>query len=437
MNKFSEWLEKRLLPLANKFEKQKYLKAISNSFMSIIPFLTIGSLAQVLISPPMDYTTMEPGFLCNFMKAWADLAAAIGTPVGAIYTVCMEFMALFVAAGVGYYLSKEHYKMKGFLPTVMAVVSYLILAGLGVDGAKTFDYMGGTGLFTAIFAAIISVELLHFLTEKKIGYISLEGQGVPEALTQSFAMMIPTTLTLLAIAAIHAIVVALTGATFPALMQVIMTPLLSATNTIWGGIILVFLVMTFWWFGIHDSAITGPMGAFWTTALTANIAAYAAGTATTALPYTITEPFWWFFIMIGGSGATFGLVLLLIFFCKSKQLKTVGKLGLIPAFFNINEPIIFGVPLMMNPMMYIPFVGVPVLNCVITYLAMAAGIVGRTVSYPGWNLFCPIAALLSTLDIKALVLDVLLIVIDAAVYFPFIKVIDKEKAAEEAKAVGE
>lgn len=432
MEKFSEVLEKKLLPLANKISGQKYIKAVSNAFMSIIPFLTIGSLALVLISPPMDYTTLEPGFVYSFMKGWASLAAAIRIPVRAIYKVTMEYMSVFVAAGIANYLGK-HYKMKGFTATVAGVVGYLILAGVDADSGTTVGYMGGTGLFAAIIASIVSVEMLRLLTDKKVGYISLEGNGVPEALTESFAMFIPVAIVLLVMGAIHWVIVLVTGNTFPELMTVIMTPLLNATNTIWGGIILVFLVMTFWWFGIHDTCITSPMKVFWTTALTANIAAYTAGTAITQLPYIILDPFWWFFVMIGGSGATFGLVLVLLT-CKSKQLKTVGKLGIVPAIFNINEPVIFGVPLMMNPVMYIPFVGAPLLNCIITYVCMSTGLIGKAIAYPGWNLFCPVAALLSTLDIKAMVLVFALIVVDALVYLPFVKVLDRQKLAEEQAA---
>ncbi len=432
MGKFSKWLEEKLLPLANKIAKQRYLKAISNTFMTIIPFLTIGSIALVLVSPVASSADLEPGLFKSFIEGWERLANAIALPVGSIYTICMECLSIFVAAGIGYFLS-QHYKMKGFTPTILSVISFLILGGLYGGFEKTWDYAGGTGLFTAIFSSIISIELLRFLLNKNFGKISLEGHGVPEALTESFAMLFPSVVVLLCMSILHTVVSTATGATFPALMQTIMSPLLSATNSIFGGVILVFLVMTLWWFGIHDTAITGPMGAFWAVALSANMAAYAAGSAANNLPYVITEPFWWFFIMIGGSGATFGLVFVLMFVCKSKQLKTVGKLGLIPAFFNINEPIIFGVPMMMNPLMYIPFVGVPVLNCIISYLAMSTHIVNATIAYPGWNMFCPIAALISSADVKAMILVLALIVIDALIYLPFIKVLDKIKLEDETK----
>lgn len=432
MEKFSNWLEEKLLPLANKIAKQRYLKAISNTFMTIIPFLTIGSIALVLVSPVASSADLEPGLFKNFIVAWEGLADVIALPVGSIYTICMECLAIFVAAGIGYFLS-QHYNMKGFTPTILSVISFLILGGLYGGFEKTWDYTGGTGLFTAIFSSILSIELLRFLLNKNFGKISLEGHGVPEALTESFAMLFPSVVVLLCMSVLHTIVSNVTGATFPALMQTIMSPLLSATNSIFGGVILVFLVMTLWWFGIHDTAITGPMGAFWAVALSANIAAYAAGSPANDLPYIITEPFWWFFIMIGGSGATFGLVFVLMFVCKSKQLRTVGKLGLIPAFFNINEPIIFGVPMMMNPLMYIPFVGVPVLNCIISYIAMSTHFVNATIAYPGWNMFCPIAALISSADIKAMILVLLLIVIDALIYLPFIKVLDRIKLEDETK----
>lgn len=430
MNKLSAMLEKKLLPMANKFSKQRHLKAVSNAFLSIVPFLTIGSLALVLISPPVDHTTLEPGFMYTFFQGWAALAEVIATPIGSIYTICMEFMSIFVAAAIGYFLAQE-YKMKGFLPPVLTTITFLILAGLQLDGSKTFDYFGGTGLFTAIIGSIIAIEILQFLFKRKVGYISLEGQGVPEALTQAFALLIPTAITLISIGLIHWGIVSLTGDTLPALMAVIMTPILGATDSLPGVLLLAFLVMTFWWFGIHDSCITGPMTAFWTIALTSNIAAYNAGAATTAVPYIVTDPYWFMFLMIGGSGATFGLCVTLLLFCKSKQLKTVGKLSIVPAFFNINEPIIFGVPLMLNPLMYIPFVGAVLVNCIISYSVMYFGLVGRTIAQPGWNMFAPIGGLLSTLDIKAMLLIIVLIVIDALIYLPFVKVYDKQKVEEE------
>lgn len=434
MNNLSSFLEKKLLPLANKMSSQKYLKAVSSSFMTLIPFLTIGSIALVLISPPIASDTMDPGLLKSFIQGWEAMAAALKVPLGAINSICMDFMALYIAAAMGFFLARD-YKIKGYLPPVLTTASFLILSTINADSEKIFDYFGGQGLFTAILSSILAIELLRVLKEKKVGYISLEGQGVPEALTESFALMVPTLIVLIVIAIIHTIILSSTGNVTPALIAVLMEPLISFTNSLPGVLFLAFLVMTFWWFGIHDTCITGPMKAFWYTALAANITAYAAGTPSTELPYIMTYPFWFMFLMIGGSGATFGLCLLLLFGCKSKQLKTVGKLGIVPGFFNINEPIIFGVPLMLNPLMYIPFVGSVMANGLITYLCMNFGIIGRTVADPSWNMFCPIGALISTMDIKAMLLVVFLIILDIVIYFPFIKVYDNQKLKEENETI--
>ena len=254
-------------------------------------------------------------------------------------------------------------------------------------------------------------------------------------MVDSFASLVPVTLVMIIMGIFSAIITAVTGGPFPALMTWIMTPLVSAVNSVWGVILLSLLVMIFWWFGIHDSAISAPLAPFLYANLAANVTAYSAGTALTDLPYIVTRPFWFTFMAIGGSGATLGLVILLVF-SKSKQLKTVGRLGLIPSLFNINEPIIFGVPLMMNPVLFIPFVSVMTINAVVTYACMSAKIVCRTVIDPSWNMFSPVGALISTLDIKAVILVLVLIALDTLIYFPFFKVYEKqcmeEETAEEA-----
>lgn len=134
---------------------------------------------------------------------------------------------------------------------------------------------------------------------------------------------------------------------------------------------------------------------------------------------------------IGGSGATLGLAFLAAS-SKSKQIRTIGRISVIPAIFNINEPLIFGLPLMYNPIMMIPFIIVMPLNGVLTYLAMSSGLVARTFAYASWNMFAPIAALIDTMDVKALLLILVLIVIDILIYLPFFKVYEKQKLKEES-----
>ena len=156
-----------MLPLANKMSSQKYLKAISASFMTLIPFLTIGSIALVLICPPISSETMDPGILRSIIQGWESMAAALKVPMGAIQTICMDFMAVYISAAMGFFLARN-YKLKGYLPPVLTTVSFLILSTITADGTKVFSYFGGQGLFTAVLSSILAIELLRFLKEKKL-----------------------------------------------------------------------------------------------------------------------------------------------------------------------------------------------------------------------------------------------------------------------------
>lgn len=432
MDKFSAFIEKHLAPYANKLGRNKYIQAIQNTFLTLIPFMTIGSFALIIISPVLDYTTMDPGFMRDFMHGWADLSGFLMLPMAALNLATTGAMSIYASVGLGFFLSR-HYKMNSFLPTAISAASFLIIAGVGGDAAWTTTYFDSHGLFAAIVLSFVTVEFYRFLSEHEVGKINIAGQGVPPALLDSFANLIPAAIVLAAVSAVSAVLINIVGVPFPDLLNVALEPLVNALDNVWGVIILAVLVMVLWWFGIHDSVITSPLDVILYRNLGENMAAYAAGTAATALPYVLTEPFWWTFMAIGGSGATFALAVMCVF-SRSKQIRTVGKLGIIPSFFNINEPIIFGLPLMYNPVMMFPFVFCMAMNGAVTYLAMSMGLVNRIFSYPSWNLFAPLGAFLETMDWRALVLVLGLIALDALIYFPFFKIYEKKKIAEEQAA---
>lgn len=429
MNNFTSFIERRIAPLANKLARQRYVQAMQSTFLTMIPFMTVGSFALIFISPAMDYKTMDPGVMRSFFQAWQSFADFTNGPLNAIFTATMGCLALYIAVGIGFHLSK-YYKLNTYLPTALCAATFIMVNAVSPKGDLTTEFFGGTGLFAAMFTSIVTIELYRFLYARKIGRIELSGAGVPPVLTESFASLVPVLIVTLVMGLFSSIVISLTGGAFPGLMTIIMTPLVSMVDNVWGVLILSVLVMVLWWFGIHDSVITGPLSPFLYNNLAANMTAYAAGTAAIALPFILTEPFWWTFMAIGGSGATFGLALLLLR-SKSKQMKTVGKLAIIPAFFNINEPIIFGVPLMLNPTLMFPFVFAMTANGVIAFLLMDAEFIARTFVYPSWNMFCPIAALLATLDFKAVLLVFVLIIMDILIYYPFFKVYEKQKIKEE------
>lgn len=429
MNKMSQFIETKVAPVATKLSSQKYLKALQSTFLFLIPFFTIGSFALVLISPPVDYTTMEPGFLQSIMAGWQSFADFTSPVLDYVFNVTMPLMSLYVALGISYNLCKE-YKINSMMPLLVTISSFIISASMNAERTLSFAAFDATGLFTAIFVGIISFELYRVLVEKKVGRINLEGSGVPPALADSIGNLVPVAIVVVLTAFLNNLLFTFTSINLPQVITIIMNPLVSAVDNIWGVIILAVLVMVFWWFGIHDSVITSALDPFFYSNLGANAAAFAAGTAAMALPHVVTAPFWWNFMAIGGSGATLGLAFLALT-SKSKQLRTIGKLSFIPSLFNINEPLIFGLPLMYNPIMMIPFIIVMPLNGVITYLAMSSGLVAKTFAYASWNMFSPIAALIDTMDIKAVILVIALIIIDILIYLPFFKAFEKQKLAEE------
>ena len=431
MHKISQFIEEKVAPVATRLSSQKYLKALQSTFLFLIPCFTIGSLALVLISPPMDYTTMDPGFLCSFMRGWQAFADYTGPVLEYVFNVTMPLMSLYVAVGISYNLCKE-YKMNTMMPILVTMSTFVISASMNVDRTLSFAAFDATGLFTAIFVGITSFELYRVLVEKKIGRINLEGSGVPPALADSIGNLVPVAIVVILTAFLNNLLLSFAHINLPQVITMLMTPLVSAVDNVWGIIILALIVMVFWWFGIHDSVITSALDPFFYSNLGANAAAFAAGTAAVALPHVVTAPFWWNFMAIGGSGATLGLAFLALT-SKSKQLRTIGKLSFIPSLFNINEPLIFGLPLMYNPIMMIPFIIVMPLNGLITYLAMSSGLVARTFAYASWNMFSPIAALIDTMDFKAVLLIIFLIVVDILIYLPFFKAFEKEKIAEEGK----
>ncbi|ERI04107.1 PTS transporter subunit EIIC [Atopobium sp. oral taxon 810] len=431
MEKFTEWVETHLAPVANKMSRNRYIQAIQNAFLTLIPFITIGCFALIIVSPTTDPTTMDPGLMRTFMEGWTAVAGALDPFLGSgVHNLTVGCLALWVSIGIGYYLGKS-YGYETLLPAALSGASFLIYSANPGDWTIDTTYFGSTGLFAAIISSFFTVEFYRNLEQRKVGHIELAGAGVPPALSDSFAGLIPVGIVLVINSIISYALRALTGSPLPALMTLVMSPLVALASSPVGIIVLAFVVALLWWFGIHDSVITSPLDVILYANLGANMAAFASGTSQYALPFIVDESFWWIFLTIGGSGATLALAIL-CFFSKSKQIKTVGELAIIPAFFNINEPIIFGLPLMYNPTMLIPFVCVMPINALVTYLAMTFGLISHCVAYPGWNLPAPIGAFLATMDIKALFFMIALIALDGLLYFPFFKAYEKKKLEEEA-----
>lgn len=425
-DRFTAWIEKHLVPIATKLQSEKHLKAIRDAFLITLPITLIGGISLIIAEPPMDYKMMEASnFFYGFFKLWAEGASIWGGPLNWLFDMTMGSLSLYIAIALSYYLSKE-YKMEPFAPMMATIITVLITCTSKVEGGISLTYLSGTGLFAVMVVTMITVECFRFLHQRKVGAIKMP-DSVPPALIASFAALAPVMIIGFVTLLVNTLLVSYTGLSLPECSLEMVKPIIATVDNIFGVMFTEGLQQILWFFGIHDTAIGSVLEPIRIHNIAVNASNYATGVADR---YIYTQPFHFMFVCMGGSGATLGLGFYLLK-CKSKQLKTIGKLGVIPSLFNINEPIIFGMPIMMNPIMLIPFVFVGIFNSVLTYIVMAIGLVNIPVIDPSWNMFSPIGAVLSTLDMRSLVLIAALIILDILIYLPFVKVYDKKLVEQE------
>lgn len=402
-------MEKYVMPVANRLGNECHLRAIRDAFMSLLPINFMGGIAAVLSSLPF-----LPGDSVVF--SWIN-ALTLGA------------MSIYVCIGIIHFLCKSR-KIESFLPILLGVCGFLMLVmepmSLGWDGKVVeISYMDGKGLIASMLIAILTADLYCYMRKREFGKISLP-DTVPASLSDVFASIVPGAILLLLYTVIFMLVNA-AGTTLPKLIYGILSPSLKAVDNLGFTIFITLFVHIFWFFGIHDAALSGVLSPIRDGNLSINAAAHAAGQA---LPNIFTTPFWVYFVVIGGCGSVLALCVML---CrsKSKQLKTIGRLGIIPAFFNISEPVIFGLPLMLNPVFFIPFLLTSALNGGIAFITMQIGFIGKSFAMLSWQMPSVIGAFLSTMDWKAPVLIVALMVLDGIIYYPFFKIYEKNLVKEE------
>lgn len=428
--KFMGWIEKAILPIANKIQRNKYLQAVQSAFMTCMPIMLVGSIIIILTRPWVDYTVLPvTDFGYGFFKGWQMFIDNYGAPLLVLRSLTLYSLSLWVTLAISYHLAVR-YKMDAVITPIVTLLQFFVLCTTKTaDGGLSNDFWGGEGLFAAILIGLLVTELYRFFVEKKIGVIQMP-EMVPPALKKSFSAIFPVIFTTSICTAVSVFFNSVIGITFPQAVLAVFHPLVMAIDNVFGLAVSCILSQTVWWFGIHNTAITSMLEPLMYANLASNSAAYAMGTAATQPPHIWTESLWWNFIVTGGSGATLAVAFMLVR-SKSRQMKTVGKLALIPALFNINEPIIFGLPIVLNPLFFIPWLGAQTINGIVTYLCMQIGLVNRTFVYPGWNIPTPIAQFLATMDWRAIVLALSLVVLDGLIYYPFLKVYEKQKLSEE------
>lgn len=433
MKKLSKFIEKWMLPVASWVAQNKYLQTLAQVFQSLLPVIIIGAFSLIISKPFINYEVLTEGTApYAFFKEWAALCDAYAGPLKFLLGATLGSLSIYATLGVANILSKR-YKLETLLTMIVAFVSFILVNSGEIEGGWSTGFFGGEGLFSALLVSFVAVEFYRFLVVKGIGNIKFP-DTVPVSLKISISSLLPMGIVMLSFTLLSGILSIGFGTSMPNLIMTALAPLTFAVDTILG----VSVVSTFgqiaWWFGIHNDAVLSVVSPIFYSNLAANASAFAEGVASTDLPFIVNQAFFFTFATIGGSGATLGLVILLLR-SKSAQCKAVGKLAIVPAFFGINEPVIFGLPIMLNPVMLIPFIFVQIVNIIIAYTAMSVGLVGKTIFYLGGTAPNIISQFFSTLDWRAVVLWFVLVVVDIILWYPFFKVFEKEKLIEEGKSI--
>ncbi|EIA4707663.1 PTS sugar transporter subunit IIC [Vibrio cholerae] len=414
-------VEKHIAPIAAKVGNQPHVRAMRDGFIVAMPFIIVGSFILIFAFPPFAEDTTNV-----FGRVWLNFATTHSDIIMMPFNMSMGIMTIFVSLGVAYSLAKA-YKMDGITSAVLSLMSFLLVAAPAKEDSLSMAHMGGTGIFTAVMCAFFAVELYRFM--KKHNITIRMPEQVPPAIARSFEVLLPVLAIFLTLYPLSLFVQAEYGMLIPDAVMAMFKPLISASNTLPAIIGALLVCQLLWFAGIHGAAIVvGLLSPIFLTNISANIDAFVTGQP---VPNIFTQPFWDFYIFIGGSGATLALVILMSF-SRSAHLKSIGRMSAVPGFFQINEPVIFGSPVVMNPILFLPFVFAPVINATIAYFAIQLGFVGMGVATTPWTTPAIIGASWgSGWTFTPVLLVVGLLILDLLIYLPFFKMFEKQVLEQE------
>lgn len=415
---------------------QRHLQALRDGIILTMPLIIIGSVFLILAFLPIPgYEEFMAG---TFGEQWLT---KLLYPVGATF----DIMALIAAFGIAYRLAQS-YKVDALTAGAVSVAAFLLATPFNVsylpEGASQAVVVGGVipsalmgskGLFVSMILAILSTELFRVIIQKNL--VIKMPAGVPPNVSRSFTALIPGFIILTAVWLLRLFI---ETTSFESLHNVVGEllgkPLGVLGGSLIGSLVAVILIQLLWSSGLHGASIVGGvMGPIWLTSMDQNRLAYQAGEPVSNI---FTQQFFDIFVYVGGSGATLSLVFCMLFLAKSQQMKQLGRLSVGPGLFNINEPVTFGMPIVMNPLLIIPFILTPVVITIVTYSSMAAGFVAKPagIAVP-WTMPPLFGGYLSTGGkLSGLVMQLVNMIIAFSIYYPFFCLWDRQKYAEETSS---
>ena len=412
MEKFMNLLETYLLPFAEKLGQNRYLNVLKDAFMLSLPLTIFGSIFIVIANLPFLSLIMSEDKISILREALNP--AAEGS---------LLIMTVFVVMGIGYYLATS-YKVEGIYGSAIAISAFFLVTPLE-NGGMSLDRLGAKGMFVGILVAILSGELYKRAVLK--GWTIKMPDSVPPAVSRSFSALIPAFLTLTLFLVIR-IIFSLTpfGNIHDFIFKTIQTPMMKLGGGLPATIFAIIMIQLLWFFGLHGQVIVNSvLDPVWNTLSLENFEAFQAGKE---LPNIITKQFMeTYTVGLGGTGMTLAVAFALLFVVKSRQLKELGKLAGPAAIFNVNEPIIFGLPIVMNPLIFIPWMLAPVVVVIFTYTMMAIGLapIPTGVTVP-WTVPIFFSGSLATNSMMGGIIQVINFFIVFIIWLPFLKVLDRQ-----------
>nr|WP_295675539.1 PTS sugar transporter subunit IIC [uncultured Intestinibacter sp.] len=425
MEKFQAGIERFLVPIAAKLNSQRHICAVRDSFILTFPLTMAGSLMVLL-----NFVFLSPdGFVAKLLKLESIIPnfAEYQNIFSPVLRGSADILAIFIVFLVARNLAKT-LKADDLLTGLTAVSVYFIIYPdyVGVDNVNhlTTKFLGSQGLFVAIIVGLVVGELMAILSKSEKLEIKMPEQ-VPPAVARSFKVLIPIILITLSFSIINFLIKKVApGGLHEWVYTVIQSPLTKLGQNVGSVIVLAFICQILWAMGIHGpNTIAAVRDTMFAEAVNSNVL-YAAqhGTAWGA-PFPVTfNGLFDAFGAYGGSGATLGLVIALILFSKAKDQKSIAKLSLAPGIFNINEMVIFGLPIILNPIYIIPFVLAPIVNIIIGYSATCIFKIIPPVAYGvPWTTPGPLIPFLGTGgNVLALLIGVLCLAVSVLIYAPFV-----------------
>lgn len=418
------FLEEKFTPFAARLGANKYLGAIRDGITISLPLIMIGSFFMVLASMPI------PGWE-TFVND-SGLADILWKGTGSSF----DLMGLVAAFGIAYSLTRGngHDGIAAGIISLSAFVTATPFVASDAGNGIPTGYTGSKGILLALLIGLTTGIVFSWFIDKD--YQIKMPEGVPPAIARSFSALIPGVVILSFWLAVYGILQsAAIGNIHDVVGVVLGGPLGLLGNNIFGTVIATGLNSLFWFVGIHGgNTVNAVMAPIWRGNSGANLAAFQAGEE---LPHIITQQFIDYFIYMGGGGATLGLVIVLAILARRRQAssitKTMAPLTLLPGIFNINEPAMFGLPIVLNFQLLIPFALTPMVNAIIAYTAMATGLVPLTTGIDvGWTMPPVLNGFLATNNsVAAALLQVVLIVIDMGIYYVFYRGIELNNIAQE------